>query len=102
MSLTKAPQDTSQYEYLTYQNKGGMFPICVYGWGTYPESSVLAGQAMKCFIDSFEDVEAALALYPTATASSAFMEPRVSLNHLPGENDPVPGGMYPDDIDDGY
>lgn len=90
-------KDTSQYQYLTYQNKGGMFPIYVYGWGTYPAHSVLAGQAMKCFIDSFEDVDDAIALYPTAKPSSAWAEPQVSLSHLPGEDDPVAGGMYPDD-----
>jgi hypothetical protein len=27
------------------------------------------------------------------------LQPQVSLNHLPGEDDPVPGGMYPDDYD---
>ena len=37
--------------------------------------------------------------YPGATQfSSIWTEPRVSLNHLPDENDPVPGGMYPGDI----
>lgn len=25
-------------------------------------------------------------------------KPHISLNHLPGPDDPVPGGMYPDDI----
>lgn len=98
-SSTEA-KDTSKYDYLTYNVKGGQFPICVYGWSTYPESSVLAGQAMKCFIDSFEEVEDALALYPSAKPSSQWTEPRVSLSHLPGENDPVPGGMYPDDWED--
>jgi hypothetical protein len=91
----------AKYDRYTYEKKRPMSanPICVYGWGTYPASSVLAGQAMKCFIDSFPDVEAALKEYPTATASSKYTEPQVSLNHLPGEDDPVPGGMYPDDID---
>lgn len=93
---------TDKYDRYTYQNKGGQFPIYVYGWGTYPAHSVLAGQAMKCFLDSFEDVDDALAAYPQAKPSSAWTEPQVSLSHLPGEDDPLPGGAWPDDIDDGY
>lgn len=69
----------------------------VHGWGVYPDSSVLAGQPMKVFIDSFDTREQALECYPMATDSSKWTEPTVSLNHLPGEDDPVPGGMYPDD-----
>ncbi len=29
--------------------------------------------------------------------TNKYIEPVVSLSHLPGENDPVPGGMYLDD-----
>lgn len=70
----------------------------VYGWSTYPESSVLAGQAMKCWLDSFDSIDEAKAKFPQAELSHALLEPRVSLNHLPGENDFVPGGAYPDDV----
>lgn len=73
--------------------------VDVLGWGEYPESSVLAGQPMKVFVGNFPTEEAARSAYPQAQQfSSAWTEPRVSLNHLPGPNDPVPGGMYPDDI----
>lgn len=72
--------------------------VDVLGWGTYPDNSVLAGQSMKVFIDNFETEADARNAYPQAEGfSSAWTEPQVSLSHLPGENDPVPGGMYPDD-----
>lgn len=87
----------TQYDYLTLRHSkyGG---IDVLGWGTYPENSVLAGQAMKVFLDSFETEELARAAYPTAEGfSNQWTEPQVSLNHLPDEDTPVAGGMYPDD-----
>lgn len=72
--------------------------VDVLGWGTYPESSVLAGQSMKVFLDTFDTEAEARAAYPQAGEfSSRWTEPQVSLAHLPGEDDPVPGGMYPDD-----
>jgi len=75
--------------------------VAVLGWDTYPENSVLAGQARKSHLGYYRDEEAARKDYPQATSfSNAFTEPQVSLNHLPGEDDPVAGGMYPDDIDD--
>lgn len=87
-----------KYDRYTLQYKS-MNGWCVYGWSTYPEHSVLAGQPQKCFIDSYgEDKEAAEAAYPQAKLSNQWAEPQVSLSHLPGEDDPVPGGMYPDDI----
>ena len=71
----------------------------VYGWGTYSESSVLAGQAMKVFLEGFDTVEEALRAYPKAEVG--FRDAHNTYNHLPSEDDPVPGGMYPDDIDPG-
>ena len=73
----------------------------VYGWGEYPDYSVMAGQPRKCFIESYETIEAARKEYPEAKMSSKWTEPEVTFDHLPGEDDPVPGGMYPDDYDDG-
>lgn len=91
--------DRYTYEFKRDRDEMGADPICVYGWSTYPENSVLAGQAMKCFIDAFPDEQAALAKFPQAQASNRFSEPRVNLNHLPGEDDAVAGGMYPDDYE---
>lgn len=89
-----------QYDYYTLRHSryGG---IDVLGWGTYPDSSVLAGQPMKVFLDNFPTEEEARAKFPQAERfSSAWTEPQVSLSHLPGPNDMVPGGALPDDIGD--
>lgn len=62
--------------------------IDVLGWGTYPESSVLAGQAMKVFLDNFPTEAEARAAYPQAEHfSNAWTEPQVSLAHLPDDGD---------------
>jgi hypothetical protein len=89
------------FDRLTYSYDRRYDKTAVHGWSTYPASSVLAGQPQKVFIDFFDDAEAALAKYPSATPSNRLAEPTVSLAHLPGEDDPVPGGAYPDDIEDG-
>lgn len=62
------------------------------------EGGVLDGQTLKQFIDSFDTHEEAKAAYPDAEMGGDWTDPIVSLNHLPDENDPVPGGMYPDDL----
>lgn len=65
-------------------------------------SGVLKGQTILHFIGNYETEELARQAHPDAGQYvSMFTSPRVSLNHLPDENDPVPGGMYPDDYDDG-
>lgn len=93
----------TKYDYYTYQqNKYDRNAVNVYGWGTYPKGSVLAGQPLKQYLGQYDSVEALLADYPGAEPSNQYTEPQVSLSHLPGEDDPVPGGAYPDDIDDGY
>jgi hypothetical protein len=85
-----------EYRKLRRSQYGG---VDVVGYYTAPQSSVLAGQTCRIFLDSFDTEEAALAAYPDAEGySSKFTDPVVSLNHLPSEDDPVPGGMYPDDI----
>ena len=75
--------------------------VDVIGFVTAGPSSVLAGQTLTQFIDNYPDEEAARAAYPEAQGfTSKWTAPQVSLAHLPGEDDPVPGGMYPDDWDD--
>ena len=89
---------TCEFDYYTLRRSpyGG---VDVLGWGTYPRGSVLQGQPMKVFLDAFPDEESARRAYPQAEGfSSAWTDPQVSLSHLPGPDDPVPGGMYPDDI----
>ena len=82
----------------TIEQKNGRF--AVYGFGTYGRGSVLAGQTMKRFLDFYDTEAEAVAAYPQA--SPGYRSAHNTYGHLPGEDDPVPGGMYPDDIDDGY
>ncbi len=74
-----------KFDYITLQFKKHD-GFNAYGWSTYPENSVLAGQAMKCFIDTFETREEAEAAFPDAQWSSEFTEPQPSYNHLPEED----------------
>lgn len=73
--------------------------VDVVGFYTAPEHSVLAGQTLKRFINTYNSEEEAKQAHPDAEGySSKYTDPQVSLRQLPGEEDPVPGGMYPDDI----
>ena len=73
--------------------------VDVVGFFQAPESSVLAGQTIKRFINNYQSEEEAKQAHPDAEGySSKWTDPQGSLQHLPGEDDPVPGGMYPDDI----
>jgi hypothetical protein len=87
-----------QFDEFTIEDKGGdVMPFIVYGWADYPDDSVLAGQRRKAFIDAFESEEAARARFPTAVEGTRFRSANNTVSHLPGADDPVPGGMYPDD-----
>jgi len=57
----------------------------VHGFYEAPESSVLAGQTLKRFIDAFSTLEAAQAAYPDAQMGSSWTDPGVVTRHLPGE-----------------
>jgi hypothetical protein len=74
-----------RYDYLTYEARRDIF--VVHGWSTYPESSVLAGQAMKCYIDSFSCEEDVKAKYPEAEASHPMLQPQNTFDHLPDDGD---------------
>ena len=74
----------------------------VYRWDAYPEHSVLAGQNRKTFLGSYQTEAEARADYPNAEEGTYTRDAGNSVGHLPGPNDPVPGGMYPDDYEDGY
>ena len=69
----------------------------VHGFTTHP-TGVLKGQSCKVFLDSFDTDIEAREIYPEAEFGNCWTDPQVSLDHLPDENDPVAGGMYPDDI----
>lgn len=62
------------------------------------KGGVLDGQTLKRFLGSYNSEEEARKAHPDITGwTNKFMGPQVSLNHLPCEDDPVSGGMYPDD-----
>ena len=63
------------------------FGFTVFTIGVYERSSVLAGQNRKCFVDGFEDVEAALAAYPGATVMALRYDPGNTFDHLPDDGD---------------
>lgn len=90
------------FEYLTLRHgRSHMGGVDVLGWSTCPDSSVLAGQPMKVFLDNFPTEEDARAKFPQAEGfSNAWSEPQVSLAHLPGPDDNVTGGSQPDDWPD--
>ena len=65
------------------------------------KTGVLQGQTLCVFIDAFNTEEEAVAAHPDAQGwTSKWLDPQPSLSHLPGEDDQVPGGALPDDIED--
>jgi hypothetical protein len=70
----------------------------VYEFGTYPRGSVLAGQTRKRYVAGFDDLPSAKAAHPAAEVADNVRSAHNTYDHLPGEDDPVPGGMYLDDI----
>ena len=89
------------YDYFEKRGHADTDDVDMIGWGSYGRSSVLAGQPMKNFITSFPSSDEAEAIYGSMNWNSKYLEPQVSVAHLPGEDDPVAGGMYPDDIGGG-
>jgi len=69
---------------MTYRKTSG---FTVYKLGTYPRSSVLAGQQQRTFMDSFDTLEEARAKFPTAKliAGTSYQAPY--LGHLPDDGD---------------
>ena len=57
--------------------------VVVYGWGVYPQSSVLAGQESKTWLDRFSSVESALKEYPEAEAVDHSVSAGNTFDHLP-------------------
>jgi len=92
-------------DYFTVRPDKYRAEFVLHGFGQYPRSSVLAGQACKKYITTIKakDLPAAIEVAKARfgeleiDAGHDLLDPQVSLNHLPGEDDPVPGGMFPDD-----
>ena len=85
---------TFPYDYYTKERTSEDGDITLKGWGIYGSSSVLSGQSMKSHIGYFkseEQLNQALVdsgIDPNEVNwSNKWMEPQVSLNHLPDEPD---------------
>lgn len=65
------------------ENEYGTFSV--YEFGVYPNSSVLAGQTRKTFVDSFDNIEEAQSAYPKAVVG--YRDPHNYFDHLPDEPD---------------
>lgn len=65
----------------TYSNNR----FTVYAHDTYPRNSVLAGQARRRFIDSFDTLEAAQAAHPSAKVLPGTTYAPPNLSHLSGD-----------------
>jgi len=87
---------TERFDYFTLSQSRYDTSVSIYGWGTYPRSSVLAGQARKVFLESAVNEAEARAWIAQnhgkrkaadAHWSSKWTEPQVSLAHLPDDGD---------------
>jgi hypothetical protein len=81
----------------TIEHKGDSF--VVYGWGEYEESSVLAGQTRKSYIQGFDTEADARIVWPEIGSETHSRSAHNSVSHLPGPDDMVPGGALPDDYE---
>jgi hypothetical protein len=90
MTMSLITIEDEDFEYLTLQAGRR---ITIYGWGTYPDDSVLAGQARKVFLNSVADEAEALVWLQSQGVStlpdysSHWTEPQVCLSHLPDDSD---------------
>jgi hypothetical protein len=83
--MAKAERDTTPYRFYQLRMNSDQ-SADVLGFRTYPDNSVLAGQTMKCFIDRFDTVEEAQAIYPEATSFySKYTSAVNTFNHLPDD-----------------
>jgi len=91
-----------KFDHATIEPRGSEWRV--YLWGHYPESSVLAGQPMRVYLHEGtkpECLNELAARHPGLRLEElehASGKPYVSLAHLPGPDDPVPGGALPDDV----
>jgi hypothetical protein len=69
---------------LNIVNEGGEFVVKDTG-SVYPSHSVLAGQPIIRFVDSFDTLEEAQAAFPEATLSHSLMMPVNTFDHLPDD-----------------
>jgi len=63
------------------------YGFTVYGLGTYPRTSVLAGQQRRTFIDSYDTLEAAKQAHPDAKFIPGTSYQKPDLSHLRDEEE---------------
>jgi len=84
---------SNQYSYLAIESSKNGKGVTVYGYGTYPRYSVLAGQTRKVFLDQFDSVEQAKAAYPKAKQGAGYIVSSDPLGPLaPDWFDPAAAG----------
>jgi hypothetical protein len=71
---------------LSIVKENGEFAVKDTG-SVYPRHSVLAGQPMIKFIDSFDTLEEAQSAFPDAQVTHALMMPVNTFDHLPDDTD---------------
>jgi len=72
-----------KYHTYTIEPDDGSF--VVYGHSSYPASSVLAGQPMKSYLESFDSIEDAKKNFPKAEALEFKTEVNNTFDHLGSE-----------------
>lgn len=96
--VTHYERDGRRVKFDYYEKRGNRDgTVDVLGFGTYGRRSVLSGQPMKKFLGCFPSEAAAESVYGSMHWWNKYLSAEASVSHLPGEDDPVPGGMYPDD-----
>jgi hypothetical protein len=103
LGLEEGRRDVEYDYYEIHRSKhGDGFDVKGVKVGGYPESSVLAGQDMIQFLDSFDTPEEAKAEYPEAEMSGEFTGARNTFDHLPDPDGPDPFGDNWDAAHDDY
>ena len=77
--------ETVQIEYPSVGATYSRQEYGVYGYGTYPRSSVLAGQPRRRWLGAYDTLEEAQRHWPHATIVEGTGYVPVSLNHLPND-----------------
>ena len=70
--------------------------FAAYEYSVYPDSSVLAGQQRRHWLDSFDTIEEAKDAFREAIVCGSSGHVSLSLGHLPGDDDADP---YGDNLD---
>lgn len=84
-----------EFDYYTVEPINGEY--AVYGHGRYEESSVLAGQYRRCFLDAFNTQEEALKAYPSAQVEEGSTKIFADMAHAGFDNSPAPDWFDPMD-----